>query len=292
MNTLLLLVVLLSTAPCLFAAVLTGTLSLNGTAGVEYTHSVISADGKWAFAAAGQGGVHVINIENINMPWFASSYPFVAERANEVAVFGSFLFVAGSDGLKIMSVISPSTGPTLLSNTAMDGSTSVCFSKDNKYVFIAFSAGSVRIMDLDFVDSPGQTVDITLSIATNLPAAAKLTCTEEVLFYAAGSRGTFIIDIRDPPKMNTSSISSSTIDAFSNMVATNNNGTIYVAKDTGVGFYNVTGPTEPPSHLYDAPGGGQVCDSFCKTQFIHLLLVSLMRILVRVMVSPVAPQLH
>eukprot|EP01060_Flectonema_neradi_P040910 TRINITY_DN9497_c0_g1_i2.p1 TRINITY_DN9497_c0_g1~~TRINITY_DN9497_c0_g1_i2.p1 ORF type:complete len:715 (+),score=125.62 TRINITY_DN9497_c0_g1_i2:235-2145(+) len=192
------------------------------------------------------------------MPWFASSFPFLSERALEVTVFGSYLFVSSTDGVKIMSVVNP-LSPSQLSEVPLDGPTSSCLSKDNKFIFIAFAAGSIRVMDLDFVDSPGQTIDITIPVTMNLPVGSRLTCTEQLLFFSAGSRGTFLIDIRNPATMNASSVLSAyTIDVFTNMVATNGDGLIYLAKDTGVGFYNASSPDEAPLHLYNAPGGGQV----------------------------------
>lgn len=167
-----------------FAPQALGSLSLPG-----FANAVVLA-GQYAYVAAGQAGLLVIDLADPTRPALAGSL-LTAGNANDVQVAGTLAYVAaGSAGLVIVDVSSPSS-PLRLGFRATPGvATEVAVAGDRAYVV---DEGGLRIFDVSVPTAP--TLLGGLDLAGRSRAVAVV---DSLAVVGSTGAGIFVVDVSDP----------------------------------------------------------------------------------------------
>jgi hypothetical protein len=151
----------------------------------------VDVEGRWAFVAAGDGGLYVIDVSKPDAPTLAGSLDTTG-IAKDVVVSGNRAVLAdGPAGLKVIDVTNPAA-PLLTGGIATTDAQGIAVFGPR--VFVADGSSGVRVIDVTdpvapvlvaTVDTPGTAKGVAVAPASNLLAVAD------------GASGLQLIDLSD-----------------------------------------------------------------------------------------------
>jgi hypothetical protein len=194
----------------------------------------IVLSGRYAYVAAGRGGLHVIDLDAPTAPVLVASVS-IPTYARSVAVSGDHVYVtASSDGLQIVDVADPLTPAIVNSVKIPDSARSVVIAENYAYV-TAYNDG-LHIVDI----ADPMAAAIVGSVQT--PASARAVAVSGNHAYVGDYSGLQVIDVSD----RTAPVIVGSLESDQNSTDIAVSGKrAYMVSDSGLEVVNVSDPTDP-----------------------------------------------
>lgn len=209
---------------------------VSSTAPFPYFVEAIAVRGTWAFVAAGEAGMRVVDLSSPAHPsevgaWDSPGY------AKGVAVAGSYVFLAdGPYGLRILDISNPAH-PTPVSS-AFPTQHIFGVTVAGKFAYLAAGGAGVLIVD---VSNPLYPVELG---SIEIPGyASRIAVTQTKAYVADGWDGLWIIDITDPTQPKAIGHAQTPGQAFGVSISGNR---AYVADAwDGLRILDISNPSQP-----------------------------------------------
>lgn len=179
--------------------------------------------GDFAYVAAGNSGLQIIDISDINSLSSFREVDIPGGQALQVAVVGDYAYVAaGTAGLKIINISSPDT-PVIENTVDTFGSARDIVISDN-YAYVVDTQLGLRIIDISTPAVPKVVKDVLISGELFRVAVAG-----DYAYVAAGISGLRVIDIHSPAEAAEIGSGASTVNKANDVAVAGNYA--YVTED-------------------------------------------------------------
>jgi uncharacterized repeat protein (TIGR01451 family) len=205
----------------------------------------LAVSGHYLSVAAGENGLHIINIANPAAPVLTGHYD-TAGYARDVAVAGSYAYVAdGSAGLRVINIANPAAPVENGFYNTPGNANGVAL--DSSYAYVADGSAGLRVISIanpatpvetGFYNTPGSGTDVTVA--------------GSYAYVADGSAGLRVINIANPAAPDETGY----YDPLSVIIDVAVVGSYAYVAD-GLYVINIANPAAPViTGFYDTPGSG------------------------------------